>query len=212
MIRSPLRRSLAAVITSLACLVLMANPAAATTHNATINSGVSIFTKPAVLNSIDYVPVAPCAAGWLVADDYVHGVTFNVPSLDWVGRVTTVTGGATTYLFHIFRTASTAGTLNTATGTITNMRLVLKMEIFTAPTTGCTLPTTGPLCSLSVQLNLSGTYTPAGTLSTGDVATLTGSSVGIVVASPTCTAGPTFLLGTTVTITTPDPLVFTLTT
>jgi hypothetical protein len=54
------------------------------------------------------------------------------------------------------------------------------------------------MCRLAMLLNLSGTMT--GTTS-GSVFDLTGSSVGNVVANPSCTSGPSYLIGSTATVT-----------
>ncbi len=198
--KTHLRRSLAAVITTVACLAIMANPASATVVNAEITGGEITLAKTGVTEVIDLTPgtgggTTTCPAGVLQVD--VQASTINVTALSVTG-VRPI--GATNYLAVLTRLGSVAGTKSG--GTITNMKLTVGAAIYSVPTTGCAVPTTPPLCRLAVQATLNGTYT--GTLlNIGDTATLTGASNGTVVANPTCTAGPSFLLGTTLTVTQP---------
>ncbi len=94
-------------------------------------------------------------------------------------------------------TGSSAGTLNTTVTphTVTNMRVAVVMTVYN--TTDCT-PAGTPMCTLAMVLNLSGTLT--GT-TPGSELDVTGASVGSFVAFPTCSSGPSFLIGSSGTVT-----------
>ncbi len=200
--KTHLRRSLAAVFTALACLAVMANPAAATTHSADLTGGVITLTKTGVTEEINLDPtVESCDIGetTFVVDTTSttpHTIIITVITSSHVVHFTTTSAS---YLVILTRSnvGNVSGTIN-STGsphTVSSMRVGIKATVYN--TTSCT-PTGTPICELGAVLHLGGSST---SLTTSSTFTLTGSSVGNVVAFPTCTAGPSHLLGTSSTVT-----------
>ncbi len=193
-----LRRSLAAVATAVACLAIMGNPAAATTHDASLTAGEVTLTKTGMTPEvIDLAPggTGSCGTGTLTVDE--TGTAVGVTALSASAVRTFGTTGTFLAVLSRSTTGNTNGTLNsTATPhTITNMRVAIVITIYN--TTGCT-PTGTPICTLAIILNLSGTST---SITTSNTFTLTGASVGNMVAFPTCATGPSYLIGSASTVT-----------
>lgn len=182
-----LRRSLAVVATTLACLAVMATPAAATPHGVDLTDGLLEFAKAGVYETIDLSSPTCSPAPTLELD--VTGTAVSITDVSVTSHfpdanvLTVVTPSAI---------GNTSGTLS---GTaITPLRVALTMTLY--GTTGCT-PTGTPLCTLGVLLGLSGTL--SGTTAS-DAVSLHGQSVGNVVALGGCAFGLTFLVGTTLVI------------
>ncbi len=193
-----LRRSLAAVGTALVCLLAMSNPAGATLHSATITGGIITSTKTGVTETINLNPTtASCSSSTLQTDDGTTGTTIAVTTLG-SSHVQAYSNGQS-YLTVLSRstTGNSAGAYNTAVTphTVTNLRVAIVATIYN--TTSCT-PTGTPVCTVAAILNLSGTTTSTSVSSTFS---LTGASVGTVAAFPTCAAGPSQIIGTTLTVT-----------
>ncbi len=199
-----LRRSLAAIATATACLVLMASPAAATPHDADITGGVMTFTKTGYSpENINFSPGTPSCAGPTMALDET-GTTITVTALNYSHVVTYVNangGAGGTYLTVLTRSTvgNSAGVLNSTVTphTITNMRVGIMITVYNTQT--CT-PVGAPICRLAYVLNLGGSST---SVSASGTFSLTGNSVGNVIAFPNCAAGPIDLVGTSVTVTNP---------
>ncbi len=193
---TPLRRSLAAVATAVACLALMAHPAAATTHDISITGGEITLTKPGYSEAFDIGPGTPSCSSSMTADE--NGTTVAVTALS-AAHVHHFFGSAGAYLVVFTRSpvGSSPGTIDSTSTphTITSLQVGILVRIY--DTTTCT-PTGTPLCSLGLILRLDGTST---SLTVSSAFSLTGGSVGTVAAFPTCTAGPTLYIGTTATVT-----------
>lgn len=186
------RRSLAALGTVIACLATMAVPTAATVHTAALTGGQLTLTKTGVTEVIDAGSTTSCTLPSTIQVDDGTGTTLAVTALN-ASHVQHFSTSAS-YLMVLTRSTvgNSAGTLNSTTTphTITSMRVAVVMTFYN--TTSCT-PTGTPVCNLAVLLHLSGTSTST---SAGSNFTLTGTSVGTVVANPTCTAGPSHIIGT----------------
>ncbi len=194
-----LRRSPPAIVTIIACLTTMAQPAAAAIHDATFTGGTITATKPSVTEIFTWPPGTSCSTPSFRMDATdVHSTTTLITFWQVVHNFNLSTGP---FLFVWTRstTANFAGHLaSTSTPrTITGMRVGLVLTVYN--TTSCT-PTGTPVCTLAASLNLSGTTTAA---SASGTYSLTGTTTGTLVAFPTCTAGPTQLVGTTSTVTSP---------
>lgn len=192
--KTNLRRSFAAVGAAVACLMVMANPAAAVGHTADLTAGEITLTKTGITPEvIDLSPggTGSCGTGTLNYDE--TGTTIGVTGLS--GSAVRTFGTTGTFLAVLTRSTSgnTTGTINSTTvpHTITAFRVAIVITIYN--TTGCT-PTGTAICTLAVILSLSGSSTST---STSQNFTLTGTSVGNMVAFPTCGAGPSYLIGTT---------------
>ncbi len=194
--KTHLRRSLAAVLTALACLALMANPAAAVTHDAVITGGQLTFTKtgitPVVLDLVPHDCVTDPTSQLDITGTSVSVTAIDMRSLDFLYP-------ATTGLLSVFTWQSTLTTAGTLTGTtLTGLRLTMRITIYS--TGGSCTPTGTPVCTLAMILDLSGTLTGTTTSSTFS---LTGSSPFNVATNPTCTAGPSYIVGAAVAVTSP---------
>ncbi len=180
-------RSIAALATAIACLALVANPAAAVVHDVEITNGPTLLTKVGVSEWLNFSGF--CQYATLTAD--LTGTSISVTAM---GSSDTPAFSTGTLLTVLTRSPSgnSPGVLGVGTThTITSLRIGVVATIYN--TLGC-VPTGTPVCTVAFILSLSGTstsVTPSQTL------TLSGSSVGSVVSFPTCTAGPTQLLGTT---------------
>ncbi len=206
-----LRRSLAAVGTALVCLVVMANPAAATpvNYNATITGGRIVLSKTGVTEVIDLVPTTPSCTtpSTLQAHFTSNNTSSNVDVTNLNSSHIRTFGTTGTYLAVLTRSTvgNSAGHITsqgTPAHTVDSMRVGIQIRIYnTAGTTDPCAPN-GPLvCTLGVLLHLNGTST---SISSSNTFSLTGASVGTVVAlAPGCAAGPSYLLGTTSAVTVP---------
>ncbi len=188
-----LRRAVVAVATAVACLVTLATPSGAVLLNATINGGQFTFVKTGVTETIPLTSTGACGTPTLVTS--ITGTVFSMTVFS-TSQVTAFAGGGS-YLSVFTRSTSgnSAGTIDTTVTphVVSNKRIAIVSTVYN--TTGCT-PTGTPVCTVAFILNLSGTGTST---TTGSSYTLSGGSVGTVVAFPTCAAGPSQLLGTTVT-------------
>ncbi len=197
-----LRRSLVVVTMIIAGLIIPAAPAAATTHTIEISDGTIVLSKTGVTEVIDLGASNSCTNPSTVTTDDGTGTTLTVTALSASHVQHFSTSGS--YLMVLTRSTAgnTAGALNSTVTphTITNMRVAVVATFYN--TTSCT-PTGTPLCTVAFLLNLSGTSTST---STGSTFSLTGSSVGTVVAFPTCAAGPSHILTTSSTTTSPMAL------
>ncbi len=199
-----LRRPLTTVTTAIICVIALASPAAAVpvTYKAVLTAGVITLTKTGITPEvIDLAPPNPSC----IPADYRVTFTSNTNSsnvsITNVAGLHAVTFAGGTYLTQLTRSTfgNTQGHVTdstTGTHTITATRVALIATIYN--TTDCT-PTGTPVCTLAALLELQGTTT---SISTSSNFTLTGSSVTPVVAFPTCAAGPSYLVGTTSTVTT----------
>ncbi len=200
------RRTLAAVVTALACLMAVGNPAAAipTTYTATVTGGQLTLTKtgitPEVINLNGSTP--SCT---------ITSVNVNVTSNTTSSNVTVTAFSAShvkgfanggSYLVVLTRAAfgNVAGHLNSTVTphTVTGSRIGILATIYN--TTSCT-PTGTPVCNLAGILAFTNATTTS--VSTSSTFSFSGSTVGTVAANPTCTAGPSFLVGSSGTITSP---------
>jgi hypothetical protein len=205
-----LQRSIAAVATALACLLALGNPAAAipTTYTAAITGGEITMTKSGITPEvIDLDSTTSCTSASMnlnVTSD-TSSSNATITAFNWSHVVTFPNGG--NYLETLTRstTGNTAGHLTSTTtphtigpiGT-TPPRVALVFTIYN--TTSCT-PTGTPVCTLAFQLNLANFTTTS--VSTSTTFSFTGTSQGTVAAFPTCTAGPSFLAGAAVNLSTP---------
>ncbi len=198
--KTHLRRALAAVGTAIACLGIMANPAAATPHEADLTGGIITLTKTGVTETIDLTPggTGSCGTGALDFDE--TGTAISVTSFTASSVRTFSTTGTFLAVIDQSTIGNSPGTLNSTTNphTITGLRVGVRVNIY--QTTGCSTTGLTPICQLGIVLNLSGT---SNSMSASNTFSLTGASVGTMAAFPTCTTGPSYLVGTTATVTTP---------
>ncbi len=196
-----LRRSLAAVATAIACLAVMAGPASATPHDVDITGGVIRLTKTGLTpEDIDLAPTAtPSCTNPSTLQVDENGTTAIVTSLD--SSHIKHFPSSSSWLWVLTRSpfGNVAGALDSTVSphTITSMRVGVLVTIYN--TTGCT-PTGTPICNAAFSLQVNGTSTST---SSGDTFSLTGVSVGTIAAAPTCAAGPSYLIGSTSTVTSP---------
>ncbi len=203
--KTHLRRSLAALATAIACVAIMGNPAAASaTYTAVINSGVITLTKTGMTPEVvDLAPTTPsCTNPSTLTVTTTSTTSSSTVSVTAINASHIRTFGATgTYLTVLTRSASgnVAGHIDSTTTphTVTGSRVSIVITVYN--TTSCT-PTGTPICTLAVSLNLNGFTT---SISDDSSFTLTGSSQGTVVAFPTCAAGPSYLIGSASTATSP---------
>lgn len=199
-----LRRSLAAMAVSIALLVTMTNPAASATYIAEVTGGEIMLRKIGLIppEVIDLGPGGLCTFGSFFTFDTTSTTSSSSlwPASFYSSQVRTF-GSTGTYLMVMTRLSSgnVSGHVSSSTTphTLTGMRVGFVMTIYN--TTDCT-PTGAPICTLAFLFNVSGTMT---SLSTGNNYYFTGTSQGNVVAFPACSAGPSYLVGTTVLTTTP---------
>ncbi len=195
-----LRRSFVAITfttTTIAGLVLMPSTAGASP----VISGMLTLYKPTVIAQYDLAS-ASCPAT----------ATFPVIGLDVTTPPTIAVTGfesrlvippappAQSYLVVIKRLSS--GGLNGALSaspapyTITTaMRMVLQIDMYIQGdfTTAC-VPTGPSRCGLAVMINVTGTLDD---ITSASPFSLTGTSQGVVVGSPSCSGGPGWLIGST---------------
>ncbi len=205
--KTHLRRSLAALATAFVCVIAMGNPAAAVpvTYRAEITGGEVTVTKTGITPEVfNLNPTTPsCTVPSTLDVHFTSNTTSSnvtVTAFNSSHVVTFANGG--TYLVVMTRSAfgNVAGHLNSDNNphTITGLRVGIQITVYN--TASCT-PTGSPICTLGVQL-------AATTLTTTSVSTstnfsLTGSSVGTIVALPTCSTGPSYLIGASVNTTAP---------
>ncbi len=188
------RRLLAIIATTVVAAIVNPATATATTHGIDIDGGEMLLSKTGVSQVIDFEPKAYCTSPTLTLDDGT-GTTASVTALS-SSHVQSYPIGSLLTVMTRSTSGNTSGTLTSTSTphTITSMRVAVVMTIYN--TSGCT-PTGTPLCTLAALLGLDGT---SSSTSGGNDFSFTGSSVGTVVAFPTCTAGPSSLTGTSVTV------------
>lgn len=195
-----LRRSLAVVVTAVAGLIAFAHPAAAAVHTSQITSGSSTLTKTGVTETLSFGSTTSCSGTTMQIDlgTETVGASVSVTALSQ-SHVQPYSSGSYLTVLTRSTTGNTAGTLGGSTGThtLSTFRVAIVSTIYN--TTSCT-PTGTPVCTVAILFALSGTSTST---TVGNTFSLTGSSVFTTVAFPTCTAGPSQILGTTSTTTTP---------
>ncbi len=201
--KNHLRRTVVAVATALACLMALGNPAAASaTYHVDITTGVVTLTKTGMTPEvIDFAPTTPSCTDTSTQVQTTSTTTSSTIIFTTINsshiRTFSTTG---TFLAVLTRstTGNIAGHINSdaTPHTITSLRVAIVITIYN--TTGCT-PTGTPICTLAVLLHLNGTST---SLSNSTNFTVTGSSVGTVVAFPTCATGPSYLIGSSSSTTT----------
>lgn len=203
--KTHLWRSIAALTTAIACLAVMASPAPATTHDVTITGGVIRLTKTGVSEDVDLDPSTPSCTNPSTLQVDEDGTTVSVTALN-ASHVKSFFGGSFLWVLTRSTTGNVAGTLSSTSvpHTITSVRAAVVATIYN--TTSCT-PTGTPVCTIASIFHMTGTSTSTSATQTFS---LTGTSVGTVVAFPTCTAGPSGILGTS--STTPSPITGTITT
>ncbi len=196
---TPLRRSLVAIGTAIACLIATATPTSATLYSAEITSGALVSSKTGVTEAFAFNPITTSCIDWDVQLDDSTGTTLRAIAFD--GRHAYAYSNGQSYLTEIVQSnvGNSAGALGSTSTphTVTNMRIGFASTIYN--TTGCT-PTGTPLCQVGFILSLSGTTTST---SVSSDFSLVGSSVGTVVGFPTCLAGPSQILGTSLVTTSP---------
>lgn len=199
--KTKLRRSVAALATAVACLALMATPAAATTHTATTTGGnLTFFTSFGTTGLFDLNPPlagsggTDCGSTLAIDEDGTGAV--DVTQYTSASRFTL---GGSHFIVVMTRQGSTAGTYSG--GTISSATLSLRVDIFFATNTSSTATDcahgTTRSCRYTLTLHLTGTYTGWTASSTLQLA---GSS-GTVVSSPPCVAPFTTFSGGTAVIT-----------
>ncbi len=198
--KTHLRRSVAALATALACLAVVANPAAAVTHDAVITGGQITLTKTGVNEVVDLGGTDSCPQGTTLQVD-IDATTNTIAATALASRHIHHFSDSNTYLVVLSRsTFGSPGAITSASSphTITSLRVSVGVDIYSpAHYNATTCETTStPICRLSILFHFSGSSTSSSSSSTYS---LTGSSVGNVVGNPTCAAGPSFLLGTTAT-------------
>ncbi len=201
-----LRRTLAAVVTALACLMTPGTPAAAipTTYTASINSGQLTITKTGITPEvITFATTTSCPPGPSINVNVTSNTTSSnatVTAFNTSHVATFANGGS--YLIVLTRAAfgNVAGHINSTVTphTVTGSRIGIAATVYN--TTSCT-PTGTPVCNLAAVIAFTSATTTS--VSTSSTYSFSGASVGTVAAFPTCTAGPSFLVGASVTITSP---------
>ncbi len=201
--KAHLRRSLAAVTTAIACLVVMANPASAAVHDVEITGGTVVLSKTGVTEVVTLGGTTSCPPPTTTLPTLrvdlgteTSGASVTVPVLQ-SSHVQTYSNGSFLSVLTLSTGGSLAGTLSSSTTTghtITSLRIPIRIQIYNTDT--CT--PVNLVCTLGALVHLNGTSTSTTSSNTFH---FTGASVGTLVANPTCGAGPSQLLGTTSTIT-----------
>ncbi len=193
-----LQRSFAVLVVTAASLIATATPASAATHDAEITGGVITFTKTGVTEAITLTGTDSCTTPSLTIDlgGETSGSGVAVTSFN-SSHVQTYTNASLLTVLTRSTSGGTSGTLgsSTFTHTVTSMRVPVDIKIY--GTTECTPGTL--LCKLAGLIHLTGNGTSTTTSSTYS---FTGTSVGLVVANPTCNAGASQILGTASNLTT----------
>ncbi len=196
-----LRRSLAALTTVVACLAIMGSPASAAVHQAALTGGTIVLSKTGVTETITLgTTTGSCSTTTITVDLGTETTGASVTVTAFGGSaVQTFSNGSYLSVLSRSNSGNTAGTLtNTTTGhTISAFRVAIVATIYN--TTSCT-PTGTPVCTIAVLASLTGSSTSTTATNTFS---LTGSSVGTVAAFPTCAAGPSQILGTSSSVTSP---------
>lgn len=193
-------RPLVVVITFIACSAVMAEPAAATPSADALTAGEITFTKTGMTPEV--LDLSPGSSGTCIPPTIEWERTSSTIRITQIAASKVVTFGATgTFLVVLSRTTVgwTDGSLTSSTTahTITNVRVGVQINVYN--TVSCT-PTGSAICNVAFILNLSGTAT---SFVTSGTKSLTGGIVGSVVAYPTCTLGPSQLIGAVSTVTGP---------
>ncbi len=204
--KTHLRRTVAAVATALACLLPAGIPAAAipTTYTATLALGNITITKTGITPEvINLGSTTSCAPGGTINANFTSNTTssnVSVTAFNWSHVVNYANGGG--YLTVITRAAfgNVGGHLDSSVTphTITGSRIGLNITIYN--TFSCT-PMGDPVCNLGLVLAWANATTTS--VSTSNTYSFGGSSVGNIAANPSCSAGPSFLVGAVVTVTSP---------
>ena len=203
-----LRRSAVALATAFASLMLLAAPAAAHSHSATLTGGT--------FSSTGLIPFTHTLGG-TVGSGCTPTVSIDVDHTAQTGDITTFTIpmhftlGSVHYVSTITRSSSTVGTVSqTATsGLISNLGVGLSIVIRAAANNSSTnvdCTTTGTvLCTLRVvnPLRLSGSYTHTGTgsIESSNTFALSSTSSAITIGIGTCMVPFSTYNGQTATIT-----------
>ncbi len=216
MTKRHLRHPVVVLLTAIISVMALGSPAAAVPVNyrVAITGGTLTLTKAGVNEPVDLDPTDPSCTDPSTLD---VNFTSNTASSN-VSVLASDTShlrhltNSTTYLIVITRsnvanspghiTTSTAGTPPVPVHHITSLRVSLSVRVYaphTPPNDPCEISTT-PICQMAIVLHLNGTST---SISTSNTFSLTGASVGTMVANPTCPSGPSYLLGTSSTVTSP---------
>jgi len=163
-----LRRSVAALATVFACLALMASPASATTHGATITSGnfTLVSEDGSVSQNFPWAGSGGTNCGHTLEIDET-ATAWNVTQYSSRARIPFIFNA---YIIVITRTGSTAGTVSGTTLNASTLSLDVKFYnvLNNSPATDCN--TTGsPRCQYTATLSLSGTVTGWTPSSTGTI-------------------------------------------
>ncbi len=206
-----LRRSLTAVVTALACLLALSTPAAATptTYTAAVTGGEITITKTGITPEVIDLGSTTSCAGTNINVGFSSTTTSSQVTVTAFSssHVTTFANGGS-YLVVLTRSpvGNTSGhldsdtiphTIDTST-TGTSPRVGIVATVYN--TTSCT-PTGTPVCTLGLIIGMTAVTTISVSIST--TFGFSGASVGTIAAFPTCTAGPSFLVGSAVTVTSP---------
>lgn len=189
-----LRRSAAAVSMVMVCLLATANPAAAVIHDSVSFGGTATFTKSGVTETLSLGNDLSCPSPPPGIEMDITGSSVVVT--DFYSKHVQVFSTLASYevILNESTVGSTPGTISsTPPHTITGMRLGVTMQVYDGDCTSGTL-----LCSLAFILYLSGTATST---TSGGTYNLSGATVGVVVAYPTCPFGPTQLINTASSVT-----------
>lgn len=185
-----LGRSVVALATALASLVLMASPASATTHATTITGGTFSATPTGTLTfpTLAFGGAAGAGCGSTVALDVDHVAnTATIPTFTSLHHFTWF---GSHFVSTMTRTASTAGTIGS--GSVSGVGLSLSIAIRNAATntsSNVDCATTGNvLCTWRVTFAFYGNYTQSGTGSIGssDTFSLSSPSATVTLAIGTC--------------------------
>ena len=178
-----IRRRVVALATALACLALMAAPASATSHSATVTGGTIVLTTTGSLSlTLPFTGTAGTGCGsTLVLDQDATAGTYEVTGYSSATRFSM---GGIGFVAVVTRTASTPGTDSGAN--LYNATLALRIDIFLAanadPATDCA--TSSLRCKVSTTLQPYG-VTPTWTASS--TGSLNHSATNAVITHP-CTS------------------------
>jgi hypothetical protein len=164
-----LRRSVAALATALACLILPASPASASAPGITGGNLVLVSTGAITQNvAWEGTPGPGCGHAFVLANG---GTTYEVTQYSSASRLNVFLGGA--YIVVVTRTGSTPGVIFGGTTLVGSATLSLKIEFYDPailnPSTDCGVVAPAR-CTYTVTLDLSGAVT--GWTSSTDTGTL----------------------------------------